>query len=160
MVDSIPKPWISTGNHQCCSRDEDYYSRPVYCLQYSHKQFALTFNLNTLVIGKNFLFVHRILGIPWVLTGTTTCVIHVHFDASFPLKSHGQQFIRLWRYSNLKLIWKYIKNKLGLYWAKLSSSWDWTLLKLISIKWTRHYCLDWLYSNISNPSSTATKVAK
>ena len=25
-------------------------------------------------------------------------------------------------------------NKLGLYWAKLSSSWDWTLLQLISIK--------------------------
>ena len=25
-------------------------------------------------------------------------------------------------------------NKLGLYWAKLSSSWDWTLLHLICIK--------------------------
>ena len=26
------------------------------------------------------------------------------------------------------------ENKLGLYWAKLSSSWDWKLLQLISIK--------------------------
>ena len=28
-------------------------------------------------------------------------------------------------------LWKKVTNKLGLYWANLSSSWDWTLIQLI-----------------------------
>ena len=31
---------------------------------------------------------------------------------------------------------KKMKNKLGLYWAKLSSSWDWSLLQLVCITQT------------------------
>ena len=37
-------------------------------------------------------------------------------------------------HNKIKLLMEGVKNKLGLYWAKLSSSWDWTLLQLISIK--------------------------
>ena len=32
-------------------------------------------------------------------------------------------------------------DKLGLYWAKLSLSWDWTLLQLICIKQMISYCI-------------------
>ena len=50
-------------------------------------------------------------------------------------------------------------NKLGLYWAKLSSNWDWALLQLNSIKLMNKssYWLNWLQPTTQNyqlPSTT------